>query len=186
MTRDTDRHNIQPKLFVVAFMMMILFCAFSARALQGISTRQLARFNGPLYSIFSFYAFRASNIITLFGFFVCFFTFPALVVTFLGIFVFLCLPMAFVGSFTLCGMSILSLIVRMASLAFNLISIFRSTVFIKFKGGFDLFTNITSFCYNWFSHNVLSLQKNVLVRAGCWHIPAVGSLYYTNSEKYVK
>ncbi len=50
MTSNTNRNNIKPMLFSIAFMMMILFGLFVTKTLQSVGPRQFACHNSKVYS----------------------------------------------------------------------------------------------------------------------------------------
>lgn len=74
----------------------------------------------------------------------------------------------------------------MAQFTVITMSIFTRGMLGKFFDRFSLLADSASFGYDLFSHNVLSLTKNVLVRAGKAPIALSGSLYYSKIRGGVK
>lgn len=182
MTLNANRYNI--KRFKIVWM-MIFFCVFSAIvALQSIRFGQFTDSNSIHNSFCSFTLSKMSNtkafiisfaFLTLAIAFLIGSTFLALPITLMRGFAFFGLAMAFLHNFAL----ITFLILRVAYFAFSSKTIFFTTIFIKFRKRFGFLALGTSFRYDWFSHNVLSLQKNVLVRADRATIALFGSSYCT-------
>ncbi len=186
MTLPTNRNNVEPMLRFIAGMMVILCLCGAVMAFQGVLAGQFAGFNSFIYSTSGLLAFRMFNIIS----FLSLLAFIALLITifhcpaFLRLFITpfrclksFCLASPFSSRFTFGCFMIFLLVLFIADFALILTTIFGLRVLRKFQDRFNLFANVTGFCFNRFSHLILSLQKNYLVRAGCWHLPAVGSLY---------
>jgi len=74
---------------------------------------------------------------------------------------------------------------KVAYLAIRTIAIFSMAVFVKFREGFNLFANSTSFAYDLLRHNLLQYSK-LSFRAGQGLQSLFGSLYYISYEKNVK
>ncbi len=183
MTLYAYRNNIEPMLFFVALPVMILMrlfraimAQFSIRAWQFFGSNSVVHgvpgFNYiwvlcfiTLLCFFSFFCFSifiscfVKNNFT-FGCFSVFLTSSAM-----NNFAFRCFLKIVLNSFT-------------TSFAICLKSIIYASIFIKISNWFDLLAMRTSFCFNWFSHYVLSLSKNVLVRADRTPIALFGSSYY--------
>jgi len=182
MTFYANRNNIEVIFRCIAVVMMPMLCLRrTIMALQGINTRQFIGCN----SVIGLPMVWMDDIEMLIAFFLDIFAFFALPISFLVSFIyhlaFFALP-PFLTCLTVYKFTSFSfLIVRyknfLARFTISIKSIIFIPIFVKLRQRFELFALGASFCFNWFSHNVLSLQKNVLIRAGFWHIPAVGSIY---------
>lgn len=157
MTFFADWHNIKPMFQFVSVPMVVLLGGLRTVMTQfSIGSGQLTVSYSVIYSILCL---------------------AVLGMAVTSIFVLLALFISFFSNLTFFCFSIFSLIFQMASLAFGFKIVFISKVFVKFRKSFCLFANSAGFCFNWFSHNVLSLQKNVLVRADRIPIILLGSFY---------
>ena len=162
----TYRQNIKPMLFSVAFMMVIFLCLF--RAIITFKRRcflNLAITNSMFYSLSCLVLFGVSSGISGYSFSMSSFVFFSLAILLSCSFALFCL-MIFTDSF------------QIAYFAISSISTFIFIVFVKLRKLFNLIALRATFCYDCFIHNVLSLQKNVLVRADRALIALYGSFYY--------
>ncbi len=196
--------------------MVILCLCGAVMALQGIGLGEYTKLNSMGYSRFSFNFFGMSNMVSLCVPNMSCSAFFALVISFLSSLAILLLTVSFPaitsgystlfaltilllckfatfalsitpqGSLAFICLSILLLESIFANFAIIAVSIGSVNAFVKLAKRFCLFANVAGFCFNWFSHLILSPIKNYLVRAGCWHVPAVGSLNSINYRNNVK
>lgn len=165
MTTFTDRNNVKPVFLCVSFVVMILLCLMTTRALQSVGWGQftptdcisdcLSGFNALWESTFvSFsssstysYALFAPNIA-----FFCNLASLAFFVTFSSSFAFFATIISPLNGLARLCLEVLFSACTVAYFASVSISIFRITVYVKFRKRFDLLTSATSFCHDLHSH----------------------------------
>ncbi len=159
MTLITNRYNIKPMLRGIAVPVVILLGRFRAIVADfSIRTGQFAISNSVIYSMLSFRLIWMASFETFFSrAFICF-AFCGSTVTKTA------LAMCHFATFCL---AVFFYFFQVTNFALRFVSTFVTAVFVKFGKLFEVLAFRASFCLNWFSHNILSLQKNVLVRAGC-------------------
>jgi len=165
---------------------VILLCLFVAGALQSFNSWQSTGGNGIINSTYCFDSFGMFRNIFESPPLLSSFIFIALAIASLVVLLVIFIFFAFVVA-SYCNFAFLAFVVCFnAIFALARKTVLSGAVYIELRKCFDLFAFVAAFCYDWFSHNVLSLQKNVLVRAGCWHIPAVGLFNYTSVKRNCK
>ncbi len=157
---------------------IILLCGLSSRSFTFFA---LVVSFGTLLTLFALVVtFLAGP--SLFALFVTFtgsLTFVGLKIPLFGELALFALPITFLLYLKFFGLLIYFLCFFDTSFTLAMKPVFIPTILIKLRKGLNFVASGTSFCYYLLSHLILSLIKNYLVRAGCWHLPAVGSLYYS-------
>jgi len=178
--------NVKPVLRCVAKMMMVLFCLFTARALQRIRAGQFASFNSVSQSITSLTIFRMAKKVALRVAITGGFALWAMLVTLFYNFAVWTLSVMFCSrlAFFCIIFVILFDTFQVANFAIILAFIFCSVVLIKLRERFRLFAHSTGFHYNFSSHFRL-LNRRFWLEPVAGHAPAVGSSYYTQQKNFV-
>ncbi len=176
VTRNTDRNNIKPLLLGIAFVVMVLLCLFATRTQKGIWSGYFIEANSVTDSVSCLS-----------------FAFMQAPVSLSAHLTFLCLVIAFTGSFTLLtasvqffgGLRVVALLVGFnASFTFTLVSILVARVIVKLRDWLKLFASVASFCYDWFRHGFFLIKKSCLEPSGSQ--PPYGSCYYDILARGVK
>ena len=189
MTFYTRRNNIQPMLFSIALVVVILFCLVgTVMTLHSIKLRQLPIPNGVIYSNSCLVLFWITRII-LFSF-----SFPpfalgvSFFISFFCNFTFLCFlitsrifPVYSLAPF--CS-SIFFFVFGATGLATVLMTVLCASVFVKLRERFELLASATSFLYDFSSHSRL-LNRRFWLGPIAAHT-AVGSSYYIGNNEDVK
>ena len=200
MTFSTNSNHVKPmSRFITG--VVILLCLFIAiMTFKVFCFRYFAISNSITYSNSRPVAFRIANAMAFMSDSLSDFTFLALTITFSSSFAFFALFIKFSSSFIFFCLAIMSFSFLMSNFPFFCLGIFLvlflftvftiilmtvrlSPIFVKLRKRLNLLASTTVFCLNNLSHNVLSLQKNVLVRAEYWYVPAIGSLYYNRTTE---
>ena len=163
MTDLANRNNIEPVFGFITQIVVVFFCRFAARALQGMNSGQFATTDSGIDCIFSFLTLWKLFLIFSDALLVVLFTLFALSVSVPTFFTLFTLPIPF---FT--------------CLALILIAIFAFTIWVKFRNRFDLFAIATSFCYDLFRHAFLLTRKSCLEPL---ESQSLCGLFYCNTTK---
>lgn len=207
MTRTTNRNNIKPMLWLIAFVVVVLLCWFRAIMTKlSIRARQFSCFNCVIYGTFGLHKVWIFGMITFFSCQVNLFSFFSLTIMFLivfhisfPLFGFSIFPTSFaIGSFAFFGLLILLLVGlafscfliftvhnQQANLAIYLNSIFATTGFMKFRNWLDFLAFAASFCYELLRHGFSPCKKSSCLEPVAGYAPAVGSLYCKQTASIV-
>lgn len=186
MTFNTNRNNIKPMFFGVAFVVVVLFCLFRAiMAFQGIGARQLAIPYSIIDSVSSLIAIGIFCLATLCSKFAYKFTSFALIITSvfsLSVFAMVVFPDgSFVNNLPFLALAIRFLILFFAYFALVAMFIFFAFIFVKFRNGFNFFAIATSFCYDLLRHSFF-LTKKLCSGPVLGYIPISGSFHYKGTS----
>lgn len=173
MAFNTNRNHIEPMLWGITGMMILLGGLWAIMTKFSIGTRQFAGSNSVIYGIISFSLFRMSNAET----FITSFPFFALMIALcscLAFFRFKVTNYAFTVYFfaTFCLM-----VLPLARPTINLKSIIFYPVFVKFRSWFDFLAFRATFRYDFGSHNQL-LRSWLRLELVARYALAVSSSYY--------
>ncbi len=164
MTLTTNRYNIKPIFWRIAFVVMIFLCLPRAvTASQGVEMQQLASNDSVGNSTICFAAFRIMSKISECAFQICNFTLFCLVIASSGFliysFAFFALPISLLTNFGFWCFRELLRVITITYFAITTSASFFGTVFIKIRKGFNFFALRTSFCFNWFRHGFFLTKK---------------------------
>ncbi len=182
----TNRNNVKPMFLGITFVVMAVLCLCATRAFRLAGTGHFTDPDGFTQSTMGRSLFGVFGVVTEHIPIMGNFAFSALVVAFISSLSFCALLVSLMASFIFLCLLISPTIEFVAVFAPAGIAILRGTSFVKLRNGFNLFASSAGFCYDWFSHLVLSLKKNYLVRAGQGLQSLFGSLHYCHIHGHVK
>ncbi len=176
MTNTTDRNDIEPVLFCVAGMVVVM-CLFATGTVEGIWARQAAKANccgDNVSCLYLLCVLLSVSVIISTG---CCFPFFSLAIAFdncvHGGPVLLVVP--FFSLFTFFCASIFSRRCKGAQFALPLHSVFCGAVLVKFRSGFNFLASTALLWYDGFGHGFFFLKKLCLEPIAAQTV--VGSLY---------
>jgi len=171
MTFYAHRHNVQPVLFSIAFMVVVVLGLFATGTVQSIDSRQFTGIDSFLYGSSCVTSFSVSRIVLFMSNFVSF----VLPITFIAVFGFFAsIIMAHIHFTFFCFIAFF-LVFALASFTFRPITVSFAAVFVKISEWFNSFAFGTSFGYDLLSHNRFSSKRLCLEPVAAQ--TAVGSSY---------
>ena len=178
MTHSTNRNNIEPMLFSVAGV-MVLLCLFTTRAVERFHVRQFAGDYRTVNSFFCRPAFREFAGVFGVGGFGTYFTFWSL-----PVFARMCdqSPPAHLGRVKFAEVK--SLMRAFAILALPVNPIFGCAIFVKIRHLLSSLAFRACFCYDWFRHGFFLSKKLCSEPLQAQYL--CGSLYCSTSRGVVK
>ena len=186
MTFNTNRFNIKPMLFGVAFVVMVLLSLFPARTFQAIWAGQSIKSDSSINDIACFYLICINNSVSLVGFSCDIF---ALFTTAVSVYIrayqfFIVLIMTSYSSFTFTAFMIYFIGDFSTTFALPLETVFCTAILRKFSDWFNLLASAALFCYDCFRHGFFLIKKLCLEPLQTQYL--CGLFYYTNYSGGVK
>ncbi len=145
MTTDAYRYNIEPMLFCVTGM-VILMCLFATRTVENVGTFYPSIGNGVINSVPSFPINWILFTISVYCPYSTCFTLWGLLIS-------------YIGAFSCISLFIIAFLLVAANLAIIKMPIFASSLFVKFKERFNCVALVTLLCYDWFRHGFFLFKK---------------------------
>ncbi len=175
MTFTTNSNDIKPMFSLISFVVMVELCLFTARAFQGICSRQQALFNGTPDRIVDFISSWVQQLPTFRGGEGRFFSGLYVLVAFAALFAFISLFVFFMPSFPflrgllpppfICfaffGLRKVLTVFSCTWFTRSSVAIFFIFVSIKIIKRFNFLTVAASFCYSWLRHGFFLCSKTV-------------------------
>lgn len=152
MTLNTLRLNVQPMLWQVAFM-VVLLCLTATGALEGIGTRQLTGSDSAVDRVMGFYLFGIVPVVA----FSASLAFIAVVVAFSVGLAFVALPVSLLVSLVFGRLVIIGF---HALFTLGTETVLFTSVLRKLRSFFKLLASTALFCYDLLRHNCFLVKQS--------------------------